>query len=749
MDFWYRHIVFVAACVVLPLGLTFYVDSQAALSRSEDAGREAARAAPQALIPQLTLEGHRQVSSALTIAQKITDAKLMADMAKPARRSTAVRGMVSMLNDALPKGGFVWAVDEEGAIVARAGQAEVDESPEHVTGFPLFEETQSGFALDGLWRDGNALYLVGAAPLVSTGEAAGAVMVARPIDAEFINGLVTQIRGISLSIVVKDRVLASTLPAEMAQSIAGAAKSAEPVQGGRLTKPLESGMLPFTPLFIERNADGVAYSSVSVVAPGAADVRWVASVESVQMLRELASRQEILLAVMLAAVMLAVVFGLVMQRTYVKPIDVISDHLADLHTRRGIDRELNEHKVSGPFRRLVKLLNIMGNKLPAGNAASQSLSDLPASALQGAGGALPYGDDPYAAVSVAPPPRSASSLGSAPDAGLGGNGSLSDYGFDDPGLPLAGDPGLPLAGDPGLPLADPGLPMAGMDPGLPMAGMDPGLPLAADPGLPAASGDFGMPKSAAQIRGGVPRPASELRGTPVEYLSSEFPVGDFANPAPAPAPAPAPTMGPSVPGNDTIAGFMMPGGLAGLNGGGARTGGSAAGGAFGAAALPAVEDSRGETGNATMVAKVDDKLLEATRSPGSTGPSVIGGGGDKTMVGVIPPELLARAKAVTASEVPMTNSMPPGPAPGSLDDLDPEDRAHFQETYEAFLSMRTQCGESTSDLSLDRFAAKLRKNRGALMTKYNCKTVRFQVYAKDGKAALKATPIRAGEEMRA
>ena len=36
----------------------------------------------------------------------------------------------------------------------------------------------------------------------------------------------------------------------------------------------------------------------------------------------------------------------------------------------------------------------------------------------------------------------------------------------------------------------------------------------------------------------------------------------------------------------------------------------------------------------------------------------------------------------------------------------------------------------------------LRKNKEQLVAKYNCRTVRFQVYVKDGKAALKATPVK-------
>ncbi|HEX8698361.1 MAG TPA: MXAN_5187 C-terminal domain-containing protein, partial [Myxococcaceae bacterium] len=37
---------------------------------------------------------------------------------------------------------------------------------------------------------------------------------------------------------------------------------------------------------------------------------------------------------------------------------------------------------------------------------------------------------------------------------------------------------------------------------------------------------------------------------------------------------------------------------------------------------------------------------------------------------------------------------------------------------------------------------KLRKNKDQLMTKYACRTVKFQVYVKENKAALKATPVK-------
>jgi hypothetical protein len=62
--------------------------------------------------------------------------------------------------------------------------------------------------------------------------------------------------------------------------------------------------------------------------------------------------------------------------------------------------------------------------------------------------------------------------------------------------------------------------------------------------------------------------------------------------------------------------------------------------------------------------------------------------------------------------------------------------------YQEFLRLRVDCGESVEGLTWDRFRDKLRKNRDALALKYACRTVRFQVYTKDAKAALKATPVR-------
>ncbi len=103
---------------------------------------------------------------------------------------------------------------------------------------------------------------------------------------------------------------------------------------------------------------------------------------------------------------------------------------------------------------------------------------------------------------------------------------------------------------------------------------------------------------------------------------------------------------------------------------------------------------------------------------------------DTTRVADIPPELLQEAARPVTTPVPRARLAPP------------PDEEHFHEVYRDFVAQREKCHESADGLTFERFAQKLRKNRDQLMAKYACRTVRFAVYVKDGKAALNATPVK-------
>ncbi len=122
---------------------------------------------------------------------------------------------------------------------------------------------------------------------------------------------------------------------------------------------------------------------------------------------------------------------------------------------------------------------------------------------------------------------------------------------------------------------------------------------------------------------------------------------------------------------------------------------------------------------------------------------------DATRVAIIPQELLkasARGNTKENPMAPLPRTMPGTPrvasVPPSIAAGGGSEDAHFQEVFRDFVTTRERCGEPADGLTFDKFVAKLRKNKEQLVAKYNCKTVRFQVYVKEGKAALKATPVK-------
>lgn len=74
--------------------------------------------------------------------------------------------------------------------------------------------------------------------------------------------------------------------------------------------------------------------------------------------------------------------------------------------------------------------------------------------------------------------------------------------------------------------------------------------------------------------------------------------------------------------------------------------------------------------------------------------------------------------------------------------LSDEEAAHWREVYEAFLAKKRECQEPTENLTYEKFIGTLQRHKEQLITRTGCRTVRFQVYIKDGKATLKAAPVR-------
>jgi hypothetical protein len=65
--------------------------------------------------------------------------------------------------------------------------------------------------------------------------------------------------------------------------------------------------------------------------------------------------------------------------------------------------------------------------------------------------------------------------------------------------------------------------------------------------------------------------------------------------------------------------------------------------------------------------------------------------------------------------------------------------ADYRRTYDDFVALRAQCGENGS-VRWEKFRQRLEESRRKVIEKHRCRDVSFQVYVKNGKAALKASP---------
>lgn len=125
--------------------------------------------------------------------------------------------------------------------------------------------------------------------------------------------------------------------------------------------------------------------------------------------------------------------------------------------------------------------------------------------------------------------------------------------------------------------------------------------------------------------------------------------------------------------------------------------------------------------------------LDPAPRPPDEGPA-----GDSTVVRPIPLNLLDASAGKDADQTAV------GPPPGRPE-RDQVERA-FEQVFEEFLTIKRTCGEPTHTVDYARFRAKLVRTRKSLMERFGCADVRFRVYVKDGRAALKAAPIIDGNE---
>ena len=102
------------------------------------------------------------------------------------------------------------------------------------------------------------------------------------------------------------------------------------------------------------------------------------------------------------------------------------------------------------------------------------------------------------------------------------------------------------------------------------------------------------------------------------------------------------------------------------------------------------------------------------------------------MIGTASSQNLQAAPPVSAPPIVVSSGVTTSERLNSLE-------ADYRRTYDDFVALRAQCGENGS-VRWEKFRQRLEESRRKVIEKHRCRDVSFQVYVKNGKAALKASP---------
>ena len=94
------------------------------------------------------------------------------------------------------------------------------------------------------------------------------------------------------------------------------------------------------------------------------------------------------------------------------------------------------------------------------------------------------------------------------------------------------------------------------------------------------------------------------------------------------------------------------------------------------------------------------------------------------------------------AHAPPRRPPPPRAQAASADDGAGSKQEVWHQVYADFVALKQQCGEKVDGLTFEKFEVTLKKNEDTLIQKHGARSVKFSVYVKDGKAALKASPVR-------
>lgn len=564
---------------------------------------------------------------------------------------------------------FLLLVDARGRVLARVGNDE-EVYQDSVIGYPIVADAVRGYRLDDLWFEQGRLYRLAAAPIIATARDryVGAVVLGQAVG----DDLAEQIRaavGMDVAFLCAGRVVGSSLKA-LPQGLLQRAET-----GGWYGQPVPVGdadrqeLALLSPLPGEAAAQGAAIALIAPTPTTAAGASLPAMARALIEAAATAELRPMHLALLGAAVMLALLLGLIFLRVEVEgPLLRLLAEVNELG-RRGGDQEerIEEGRYRGKWRDLALSVN----------AALRSAQPAQAS---------PEPPAPPPIVSMLPTQISPRPV------------------LDEPA------PGSPWAPSQRLPIGEPEYPT-----------MPDGM---------AALNSHESPHSSTRTQ---PMAPSELllprRGLPTERTAMptipmqppHFPPGETESSSARTLLDPVTEemlIGTSqvspVPGAPTVQDIPPSVVHAAIEQ------------ALGAPPASFAGSSRTQTGPLSSVAPPTSPAGRGEARP------------QRQPTGSISvAEVRRRAAEPTGDIWGEPTARRPTAQEAEEDDLE----ASFRQTYQEFMVTKQRCHESVEGLTYEKFAIKLRQSREQIMRQHNCRAVRFHVYVKDGKAALKATPV--------
>ncbi len=616
-----------------------------------------------------------------------------------------VRGRLKVLVPDLANVGieYVGAVDARGRVVARAGDQE-GVFGDAIGGAEVIGDALRGYLSDDVWGTGGRVVRVVAVPVLSKTKdrVVGALFVAAETGKRMCE-LLKKNLGVDVAVLLKGQILASTITEALLGDLAAQVeqRAAEIAEHKRTRPiPMKAGsdrlFAVGAPFIGQASAQGAAYVLIGTVAPAGDPLAMLMATTADDL------KWDSFPWIPLGAGLLAILgVGIWLQRVETEgPISRLRAEMQQL--AKGDIQKINDSVYSGKLGGIARDVNASMERFThapsaktevgrkdinaiMGKGAEGSVFDLPASSPFGGAGS-PFGSG------NTPAPMAMSN--SAPSSPL----SLSPSGFmgSAPAAPSQAGSSGPLGFGAGSAFGVG--PLGGPSPAAsPFAA--PPLNAPAPPPPPFGGSPFG---------GGGASP----------FAATQAPPGPFSSPFGGPAPISSPISPPIPPP------LAMP-----------------------AAPPPAVP--------AKALGATPGRRLTSPQLPGP--PPVAA----DPPIPYLRPSALELDTAVPSSLIlsPFTTAGLPGaqPDPYATDQettptselnedpktrtLDPEE-AHFRDVYAEYVATRERCGESIQNLSIDKFVLKLQDNKAQLVAKYACQTARFSVYVKDGRAAIKATPVR-------